>query len=54
MAEDQKENVAANGNSSPLDHDEYEYLKLIKKIIETGKNLVICWAIMVWKLQKVF
>lgn len=36
MADDQKENIAANGNPSPLDHDEFEYLKLIKKIIETG------------------
>lgn len=38
MVDDQKENIAANGNPSPLDHDEFEYLKLIKKIIETGEN----------------
>ncbi|XP_055300726.1 thymidylate synthase [Sitodiplosis mosellana] len=37
MCEEQKENVPTNGNVS-FDHDEYQYLKLIKNIIETGKK----------------
>lgn len=36
MTEEQKENIAVNGNASIIDHDEYQYLKLIKNIIETG------------------
>ena len=36
MSEEQKENVPTNGNVS-FDHDEYQYLKLIKNIIETGE-----------------
>lgn len=36
MADEQKENIASNGNAPSFDHDEYQYLKLIKNIIETG------------------
>lgn len=36
MSEEQKENIATNGNAVSFDHDEYQYLKLIKNIIETG------------------
>lgn len=36
MSVEQKENVPSNGIFA-FDHDEYQYLKLIKNIIETGK-----------------
>lgn len=36
MSEEKKENIATNGNVVSFDHDEYQYLKLIKNIIETG------------------
>lgn len=37
---DQKENQISNGNeivSCHCDHDEYQYINLIKNIIQTGK-----------------
>lgn len=38
----QKENIASNGNTASFDdHDEYQYLKLIKNIIEKGSFLFI-------------
>lgn len=36
MVEEQKENIAVNGNGVSFDHDEYQYLKLIKNIIDYG------------------
>lgn len=36
MTEKQNEHIAVNGNAISFDHDEYQYLKLIKNIIETG------------------
>lgn len=38
MGEEQKENQPSNGIASFMDHDEFQYLKLIKNIIETGKS----------------
>lgn len=36
MTEHQKENIPVNGNEVSFDHDEYQYLKSIKNIIENG------------------
>lgn len=32
------ENGVVNGNSCPFNYDEYEYLRLTKRILETGLN----------------
>lgn len=37
MSEEQKENISNNTNLVSFDHDEYQYLKLIKNIIESGE-----------------
>lgn len=37
MTEHQKKNIPANGFEVSSDHDEYQYLKSIKNIIENGK-----------------
>lgn len=34
--EAQKENIASNGIAPTFNHDEYQYLNLIKNIIENG------------------
>lgn len=36
MPVEQKEKNVINGNVPSFDHDEYQYLKLIKNIIENG------------------
>lgn len=34
---EQENNNTSNGNNTRADHDEYQYLDLVKKIIDTGK-----------------
>lgn len=36
MSDEHKENMVSNGNAHPVDHDEYQYINLIKNIIANG------------------